>query len=67
MSFDRSAALSVTGGSAAAGLLPAALAGAVAGRLPQTILTAAVAGFAVLRMLRPAPAAEALGAARCDR
>ncbi|MFF1699850.1 sulfite exporter TauE/SafE family protein [Streptomyces sp. NPDC058257] len=47
---------------AAAGLLPAALAGAVAGRLPQAALTVAfgaVAGLAALRMLRPAPAAGA--------
>ncbi|MFF7794562.1 TSUP family transporter [Streptomyces sp. NPDC007991] len=42
---------------AAAGLLPAALAGALAGHLPQSLLTAAfaaVAGAAAVRMLRPA-------------
>ncbi|GHF98693.1 sulfite exporter TauE/SafE family protein [Streptomyces albogriseolus] len=42
---------------AAAGLLPAALAGAVAGHLPQAVLTlafAVVAAVAALRMLRPA-------------
>ncbi|MFE9920017.1 sulfite exporter TauE/SafE family protein [Streptomyces sp. NPDC005774] len=42
---------------AAAGLLPAALAGAAAARLPQAALTlafAAVAALAALRMLRPA-------------
>ncbi|MFC8130501.1 sulfite exporter TauE/SafE family protein [Streptomyces sp. NPDC057302] len=47
---------------AAAGLLPAALAGAAAGALPQAALTlafGAVAGLAALRMLRPAPPARA--------
>ncbi|MDK1342931.1 sulfite exporter TauE/SafE family protein [Streptomyces sp. 378] len=42
---------------AAAGLLPAALTGALAGRLPQPLLTAAfaaVAAVAAVRMLRPA-------------
>ncbi|WP_037857763.1 sulfite exporter TauE/SafE family protein [Streptomyces sp. NRRL S-340] len=42
---------------AAAGLLPAAAAGAVAARLPQPVLTAAfalVAALAAVRMLRPA-------------
>lgn len=42
---------------AAAGLLPAAVAGALAGRLPQPLLTAAfaaVAAAAAVRMLRPA-------------
>ncbi|MDQ1013950.1 sulfite exporter TauE/SafE family protein [Streptomyces afghaniensis] len=42
---------------AAAGLLPAAVAGALAGRLPQSLLTAAfaaVAAAAAVRMLRPA-------------
>ncbi|MFF5570151.1 sulfite exporter TauE/SafE family protein [Streptomyces luteogriseus] len=42
---------------AAAGLLPAAAAGALAGRLPQPLLTAAfaaVAAAAAVRMLRPA-------------
>ncbi|MFJ4061111.1 sulfite exporter TauE/SafE family protein [Streptomyces albogriseolus] len=42
---------------AAAGLLPAALAGAAAGHLPQAVLTlafAVVAAVAALRMLRPA-------------
>ncbi|MFH9067120.1 sulfite exporter TauE/SafE family protein [Streptomyces coeruleorubidus] len=42
---------------AAAGLLPAAVAGALAGRLPQPLLTAAfgaVAAVAAVRMLRPA-------------
>ncbi|MFE6523134.1 sulfite exporter TauE/SafE family protein [Streptomyces sp. NPDC057794] len=42
---------------AAAGLLPAAAAGALAGRLPQSLLTvafAAVAAVAAVRMLRPA-------------
>ncbi|MGA4838268.1 sulfite exporter TauE/SafE family protein [Streptomyces sp. G45] len=44
---------------AAAGLLPAAAAGAAASRLPQPVLTAAfavVAAFAAARMLRPSPA-----------
>ncbi|GAA1936492.1 sulfite exporter TauE/SafE family protein [Streptomyces durmitorensis] len=47
---------------AAAGLLPAALAGAAASRLPQAALTIAfgvIAGLAALMMLRPAPAAGA--------
>ncbi|MFE6160155.1 sulfite exporter TauE/SafE family protein [Streptomyces sp. NPDC056486] len=47
---------------AAAGLLPAALAGAAAGHLPQAVLTiafGAIAGLAALRMLRPALAAGA--------
>ncbi|MFI8859612.1 sulfite exporter TauE/SafE family protein [Streptomyces prasinus] len=47
---------------AAAGLLPAALAGAAAGRLPQAVLTLAFAGIAALaalRMLRPAAPAGA--------
>ncbi|MFE9172808.1 sulfite exporter TauE/SafE family protein [Streptomyces kebangsaanensis] len=42
---------------AAAGIVPAMAAGAAAGRLPQTVLTAAfavVAALAALRMLRPA-------------
>ncbi|CAM5448173.1 hypothetical protein SAFG77S_00950 [Streptomyces afghaniensis] len=42
---------------AAAGLLPAAVAGALAGHLPQSLLTAAfaaVAAVAAVRMLRPA-------------
>ncbi|EPJ38004.1 hypothetical protein STAFG_4933 [Streptomyces afghaniensis 772] len=41
---------------AAAGLLPAAVAGALAGHLPQSLLTAAfaaVAAVAAVRMLRP--------------
>lgn len=45
---------------AAAGLLPAAAAGAAASRLPQPVLTAAfaaVAALAAVRMLRPGPAA----------
>ncbi|GGQ08170.1 TSUP family transporter [Streptomyces roseolilacinus] len=45
---------------AAAGLLPAAAAGAAASRLPQPVLTAAfavVAASAAVAMLRPAPAA----------
>ncbi|MFC0597976.1 sulfite exporter TauE/SafE family protein [Streptomyces palmae] len=44
---------------AAAGLLPAAAAGALAGRLPQPVLTgafAAIAAIAAVRMLRPASA-----------
>ncbi|MGW7215508.1 sulfite exporter TauE/SafE family protein [Streptomyces collinus] len=47
---------------AAAGLLPAAVAGALAGRLPQPLLTAAfaaVAAAAAVRMLRPARALPA--------
>ncbi|MBW1597775.1 sulfite exporter TauE/SafE family protein [Streptomyces sp. JJ38] len=50
---------------AAAGLLPAALAGAAAARLPQVALTLAfalVATLAALRMLRPAPDPAAAGA-----
>ncbi|MFI2235990.1 sulfite exporter TauE/SafE family protein [Streptomyces chrestomyceticus] len=46
---------------AAAGVLPAALAGAAAARLPQAALTLAFAGVAALaavKMLRPAAAAE---------
>ncbi|WP_055701761.1 sulfite exporter TauE/SafE family protein [Streptomyces silaceus] len=46
---------------AAAGLLPAALAGATAARLPQTALTVAFAAIAVVaavRMLRPARRAD---------
>ncbi|MFI7012390.1 sulfite exporter TauE/SafE family protein [Streptomyces sp. NPDC050145] len=42
---------------AAAGIVPAMLAGAVAGRVPQTVLTlafAAIAALAAVRMLRPA-------------
>ncbi|MGY0071224.1 sulfite exporter TauE/SafE family protein [Streptomyces sp. QTS137] len=44
---------------AAAGIVPAVIAGAVAGHLPQTVLTVAfavVAALAALRMLRPAHA-----------
>ncbi|MEU6821670.1 sulfite exporter TauE/SafE family protein [Streptomyces atriruber] len=47
---------------AAAGVVPAMLAGAAAGHLPRlglTIAFAAVAGLAALRMLRPAPAPAA--------
>ncbi|MFE2936911.1 sulfite exporter TauE/SafE family protein [Streptomyces sp. NPDC059278] len=47
---------------AAAGIVPAMLAGTAAGHLPQaglTIAFAAVAGLAALRMLRPAPAPAA--------
>ncbi|MEL5953499.1 sulfite exporter TauE/SafE family protein [Streptomyces sp. CLV115] len=47
---------------AAAGIVPATLAGTAAGRLPQaglTIAFAVVAGLAALRMLRPAPAPAA--------
>nr|WSW65774.1 sulfite exporter TauE/SafE family protein [Streptomyces sp. NBC_00995] len=47
---------------AAAGIVPAMLAGTVAGHLPQaglTIAFAVVAGVAALRMLRPAPAPAA--------
>ncbi|MFD7718538.1 sulfite exporter TauE/SafE family protein [Streptomyces sp. NPDC059814] len=46
---------------AAAGIVPAALAGLVAARLPQPVLTAAfaaVAAVAALKMLRPAPPAD---------
>lgn len=45
---------------AAAGILPAAAAGAAAARLPQAVLTlafAAIAAFAAVRMLRPADTA----------
>ncbi|MGC0372774.1 TSUP family transporter [Streptomyces sp. SAI-229] len=54
---------------AAAGLLPAAAAGAAAARLPQSVLTAAFAAIAALAaagMLRPGPAAtgSAAGGAR---
>ncbi|MFD5555532.1 sulfite exporter TauE/SafE family protein [Streptomyces sp. NPDC127068] len=47
---------------AAAGVLPAAIAGVLAARVPAALLTAAfglVAGLAGLRMLRPAPPATA--------
>ncbi|GGW47536.1 UPF0721 transmembrane protein [Streptomyces lucensis JCM 4490] len=47
---------------AAAGIAPAMLAGAAAGRLPQSVLTlafAVIAAAAALRMLRPAPAGTA--------
>ncbi|WP_395297772.1 sulfite exporter TauE/SafE family protein [Kitasatospora hibisci] len=50
---------------AAAGLVPAALAGAAAARLPQSLLTAAfalVAALAAIRMLRPARQREAVTA-----
>ncbi|MDH6223179.1 sulfite exporter TauE/SafE family protein [Streptomyces sp. MJP52] len=54
---------------AAAGILPAALAGAAAARLPQTVLTlafSAVAAFAAFKMLRPSsPAGD--GAVRPAR
>ncbi|MEU8702855.1 sulfite exporter TauE/SafE family protein [Streptomyces sp. NPDC048680] len=46
---------------AAAGIVPAALAGLVAARLPQPVLTtafAAVAALAALKMLRPTPPAD---------
>jgi uncharacterized membrane protein YfcA len=46
---------------AAAGIVPAFLAGAVAGRLPETVLTAAfavIAALAALRMLRPSASAS---------
>ncbi|MCQ4200380.1 sulfite exporter TauE/SafE family protein (plasmid) [Streptomyces sp. NA03103] len=49
---------------AAAGLLPAALAGAAAARLPQAVLTVAfavVAALAALKMLRPGDPAGAAG------
>jgi uncharacterized membrane protein YfcA len=49
---------------AAAGILPAALAGAAAARLPQSLLTAAFAAIAALaaaRMLRPASAPAVAG------
>ncbi|MFE3656516.1 sulfite exporter TauE/SafE family protein [Streptomyces sp. NPDC059165] len=56
---------------AAAGLLPAALAGAAAAHLPRALLTcsfAAVAAFAAVKMLRPAvpavPAGSGAGAVR---
>ncbi|MFF0740233.1 sulfite exporter TauE/SafE family protein [Streptomyces sp. NPDC004111] len=51
---------------AAAGIVPAMLAGTAAGHLPQaglTIAFAVIAGLAALRMLRPAPA-PAAGAVR---
>lgn len=50
---------------AAAGIVPAALAGAVAARLPQSVLTiafAAIAALAAARMLRPAAVAARTGA-----
>jgi uncharacterized membrane protein YfcA len=46
---------------AAAGIVPAFLAGAVAGRLPEAVLTAAfavIAALAALRMLRPSASAS---------
>ncbi|MFI8302733.1 sulfite exporter TauE/SafE family protein [Streptomyces sp. NPDC085927] len=49
---------------AAAGVLPAALAGAAAARLPQTVLTAAfavIAALAAARMLRPATTGSGAG------
>lgn len=52
---------------AAAGIVPAAMAGAAAARLPQSVLTAAFAGIAALaaiRMLGPAPSAGATGQVR---
>ncbi|WP_329546573.1 sulfite exporter TauE/SafE family protein [Streptomyces sp. NBC_01356] len=52
---------------AAAGIVPAAMAGAAAARLPQSVLTAAFAGIAALaaiRMLGPAPSAAATGQVR---
>ncbi|MCM2578424.1 sulfite exporter TauE/SafE family protein [Streptomyces meridianus] len=55
---------------AAAGLIPAALAGAAAARLPQGVLTAAfavLAGVVAVTMLRPRPAAESEEAARPAR
>lgn len=48
---------------AAAGIVPAALGGLLAGRLPEWLLTlgfTAVAGFAAVRMIRRAPAADAV-------
>ncbi|MET8698792.1 sulfite exporter TauE/SafE family protein [Kitasatospora sp. NPDC004723] len=54
---------------AAAGLLPAALTGAAAARLPQSLLTAAfalVAALAAVRMLRPPRPASADGPAATD-
>ncbi|MFF2658226.1 TSUP family transporter [Kitasatospora sp. NPDC058032] len=54
---------------AAAGLLPAALTGAAAARLPQSLLTAAfalVAALAAVRMLRPPRPASADGPAAAD-
>ncbi|WP_367325765.1 sulfite exporter TauE/SafE family protein [Streptomyces sp. HUAS ZL42] len=55
---------------AAAGIGPAMLGGAVAGRIPAAVLTAAfalVAGAAALRMLRTRPAAEGAAAVRPGR
>ncbi|WP_371598715.1 sulfite exporter TauE/SafE family protein [Streptomyces sp. NBC_00564] len=52
---------------AAAGIVPAAMAGAAAARLPQSVLTAAFAGIAALaaiRMLGPAPSAASTGQVR---
>ncbi|MDJ0344910.1 sulfite exporter TauE/SafE family protein [Streptomyces sp. H10-C2] len=49
---------------AAAGIIPAALAGAAATRLPQPVLTAAfaaIAALAALKMLRPAPPSHPAG------
>ncbi|WP_405924694.1 sulfite exporter TauE/SafE family protein [Streptomyces sp. NBC_00035] len=51
---------------AAAGIVPAAMAGAAAARLPQSVLTAAFAGIAALaaiKMLGPAPSATATATA----
>lgn len=51
---------------AAAGIVPAALAGLVAARIPQPVLTAAfaaVAALAALTMLRPTPPADGVGRA----
>ena len=55
---------------AAAGIVPAMLGGALAGRLPADALTAAfavVAGAAAVRMLRPRPAADAVVPVRPGR
>ncbi|MGW5673982.1 sulfite exporter TauE/SafE family protein [Streptomyces sp. NPDC003860] len=55
---------------AAAGLVPAALGGALAGRLPEAVLTGAfavIAAVVAVRMLRPAKADDDTGGARPGR
>ncbi|WP_326721873.1 sulfite exporter TauE/SafE family protein [Streptomyces sp. NBC_00243] len=55
---------------AAAGIVPAAMAGAAAARLPQSVLTAAFAGIAALaaiKMLGAAPSATATATAAATR
>ncbi|MFE9878641.1 sulfite exporter TauE/SafE family protein [Streptomyces sp. NPDC005784] len=55
---------------AAAGLIPAALGGAVSGQLPAAVLTGAfslIAGLAAVRMLRPAAGEPGVAPARTGR